>query len=644
MAAGAGERITHELRVAIYDHLQRLSLAFHQRTPEGRPAHARDRGRQRHGRPVLRHARRDGAVGAAGGRDDASCCCGSTRCSRCSRWSPRRCSCVVSFVFRRRCATRARRSAPRGRPRLDRQRGAVGDDRREGVRRRGPRVRARPRAQRAAAWASASRSRGCRRASTGSSASCARSPPRSCTVVGVIRVSHGALCPGDLIVFVSYTRKAHSPMRSFAREASKLTAALARADRDRRDPRRRRGAPERRTPTAARAARRDRARGRLASPTRERTARARASLAHASGRRSGSRSPAPSGAGKSTLGSARRPLLRPDGGPRADRRPRRARLLARAGCATRSRSCCRTRCCSPAACATTSPTAPTPTARGGRGRRRARPPRTTSSAAARRLRHRARPAGRRALRRPAPAHRDRPHAAAQPAGDRARRADHRPRRRAETAVLDGLRALMDGRTTILITHSKRLADTADGVGLSTGGASTAEAASGPAAARAVSRRADAGGGDADLSPALGDEGRLGEVEIGRVGLQARRHARALPRRGAGAARRGRDVDDARSRGGDRTVACPAPDSRAWSRPRRTVAGRPAGARAARRRAARWRHVATRTAARAGRRTAPGSSGGGLFGVAVLHAERRSCGPRRARARSCSALTRRAPAR
>ena len=31
----AGERITHELRVAVYDHLQRLSLAFHQRTQKG---------------------------------------------------------------------------------------------------------------------------------------------------------------------------------------------------------------------------------------------------------------------------------------------------------------------------------------------------------------------------------------------------------------------------------------------------------------------------------------------------------------------------------------------------------------------------------------------------------------------------------
>jgi ATP-binding cassette, subfamily B, bacterial len=47
----------------------------------------------------------------------------------------------------------------------------------------------------------------------------------------VLRVTHGQLSAGDLIVFVSYTRKASSPMRSFAREAAKLTAALARADR-----------------------------------------------------------------------------------------------------------------------------------------------------------------------------------------------------------------------------------------------------------------------------------------------------------------------------------------------------------------------------------------------------------------------------
>ncbi|HWM08834.1 MAG TPA: ABC transporter transmembrane domain-containing protein, partial [Solirubrobacteraceae bacterium] len=31
----AGERISHELRIAVYDHLQALSLAFHQRRPKG---------------------------------------------------------------------------------------------------------------------------------------------------------------------------------------------------------------------------------------------------------------------------------------------------------------------------------------------------------------------------------------------------------------------------------------------------------------------------------------------------------------------------------------------------------------------------------------------------------------------------------
>ena len=47
----------------------------------------------------------------------------------------------------------------------------------------------------------------------------------------MLRVAKGDLSVGELVVFVSYTRKASSPMRSFAREAAKLTAALARADR-----------------------------------------------------------------------------------------------------------------------------------------------------------------------------------------------------------------------------------------------------------------------------------------------------------------------------------------------------------------------------------------------------------------------------
>jgi ATP-binding cassette, subfamily B, bacterial len=50
-------------------------------------------------------------------------------------------------------------------------------------------------------------------------------------VAGALRVASGAIGPGELIVFVSYTRKAHGPMRSIAREATKVAAALARAER-----------------------------------------------------------------------------------------------------------------------------------------------------------------------------------------------------------------------------------------------------------------------------------------------------------------------------------------------------------------------------------------------------------------------------
>jgi ATP-binding cassette subfamily B protein len=50
-------------------------------------------------------------------------------------------------------------------------------------------------------------------------------------VFGALRVAAGAIGPGDLIVFVSYARKAHGPMRSIAREATKVAAAMARAER-----------------------------------------------------------------------------------------------------------------------------------------------------------------------------------------------------------------------------------------------------------------------------------------------------------------------------------------------------------------------------------------------------------------------------
>ena len=53
-------------------------------------------------------------------------------------------------------------------------------------------------------------------------------------VVGALQVANGAISPGEPPVFASYTRKAHGPMRSFAREATKVAAAMARGERDRR--------------------------------------------------------------------------------------------------------------------------------------------------------------------------------------------------------------------------------------------------------------------------------------------------------------------------------------------------------------------------------------------------------------------------
>ena len=50
-------------------------------------------------------------------------------------------------------------------------------------------------------------------------------------VVGVMRVAAGALSPGELLVFVSYTRKAYNPLKSLARESTKVAATMAKADR-----------------------------------------------------------------------------------------------------------------------------------------------------------------------------------------------------------------------------------------------------------------------------------------------------------------------------------------------------------------------------------------------------------------------------
>jgi ATP-binding cassette, subfamily B, bacterial len=49
-------------------------------------------------------------------------------------------------------------------------------------------------------------------------------------VVGVFRVAAGALTPGDLVVFATYARKLNSPLKDIARESTKTSRALARAD------------------------------------------------------------------------------------------------------------------------------------------------------------------------------------------------------------------------------------------------------------------------------------------------------------------------------------------------------------------------------------------------------------------------------
>ena len=227
----AGERITHELRVAVYDHLQRLSLAFHQRTHKG---------------DLLTRVTEDvndmgelfsdtlgemlqSALLAAGMTivllyiDPVLALFSLVTAPLLV---------VVSFIFRRKVRERARR-----------QRHHEGDLASVANETLSARCRSsRPSAPRSSS-PSGSATRSEQRMGVG--VEVARLQARFdgtvgvlralatalVTVFGVIRVSKGELSTGDLIIFVSYTRKASSPMRCFAREASKLTAALARADR-----------------------------------------------------------------------------------------------------------------------------------------------------------------------------------------------------------------------------------------------------------------------------------------------------------------------------------------------------------------------------------------------------------------------------
>jgi ATP-binding cassette subfamily B protein len=50
-------------------------------------------------------------------------------------------------------------------------------------------------------------------------------------VVGVFRVASGAVSPGDLVVMASYARRVHRPLRDLARQAGRVARALVRAER-----------------------------------------------------------------------------------------------------------------------------------------------------------------------------------------------------------------------------------------------------------------------------------------------------------------------------------------------------------------------------------------------------------------------------
>ncbi len=226
----AGERITHDLRVALYDHLQRLSLAFHQRSQKG---------------DLLTRVTEDvNAMGTlfsdtlgemvqsgllALGMTIVLLVIDPVLALLSLATAPL--LVLVSWTFRRKVRDRARRQR--------RQEGDLASIANEALsamsvvkafgteRHEAERVRSRSE-QRMGIGVEVARLQARFDGIVGSLRALATA---LVTVFGVLRVWNGALSAGDLIVFVSYTRKAHSPLRSFAREASKLTAALARADR-----------------------------------------------------------------------------------------------------------------------------------------------------------------------------------------------------------------------------------------------------------------------------------------------------------------------------------------------------------------------------------------------------------------------------
>jgi ATP-binding cassette subfamily B protein len=226
----AGERIVHDLRVAIYAHLQRLSLGYHQR--------------RHHGDLVTRVTGDVSAVGTVFSSSLGTLVsAGLTLVGMVVvgfildpvlalvAFASAPLLAVIAFRFRRRIRTLSRRQrtmegeiaslAAEALSSIQQVR-ALGTERHEHERLE------RKSEERLAAGYEATLVEG--RFSrvidfVGAIATAA------VLVVGVFRIAAGALSPGELVVMVAYARRVYRPLRLMAREWVRLSRAMARADR-----------------------------------------------------------------------------------------------------------------------------------------------------------------------------------------------------------------------------------------------------------------------------------------------------------------------------------------------------------------------------------------------------------------------------
>jgi len=226
----AGERISHELRIAVYDHLQRLSLAFHQRRQKG-DLLTRVTGDVNAMGDLF--AQQLGAITQAAllslGMTVVLLVLDPVLALVSLATTPA--LLAISSIYRRRVRSTARvRRAHEGR--IASMAGealsamavvkAFGSERIEA-----DRVRAGSE-QRMAVGVDIARLQ----AGFDGLVGAVRAVGTALVIaVGVMRVAAGALSPGELLVFVSYTRKAYSPLKSLARETTKVAATMAKAER-----------------------------------------------------------------------------------------------------------------------------------------------------------------------------------------------------------------------------------------------------------------------------------------------------------------------------------------------------------------------------------------------------------------------------